>query len=93
MRLYTPKCCRCFVPDLFLFTTKCQLNKMPSDSPHLTEREIDILEQLESGLTYQEIAEALFISENTVRTHIRHIYKKLGASNRTHALNKWRKLL
>ena len=63
---------------------------MPSNSNHLTEREAQILTELGKGLTYQEIAESLFISENTVRTHIRHIYKKLGVRNRTSALNKWR---
>ena len=63
---------------------------MPSNFNHLTERESEILTELGKGLTYQEIAETLFISENTVRTHIRHIYKKLGVRNRTSALNKWR---
>jgi LuxR family transcriptional regulator, maltose regulon positive regulatory protein len=56
----------------------------------LTERELAVLSELDKGLTYQEIAAALFISENTVRTHIRHIYGKLDARNRTYALNKWR---
>jgi DNA-binding NarL/FixJ family response regulator len=53
----------------------------------LTERELDILHQLDKGLSYREIAELQFITENTVRTHIRHIYKKLGVHNRTSALN------
>ena len=63
---------------------------MPSNFNNLTERESEILTELGKGLTYQEIAESLFISENTVRTHIRHIYKKLNVRNRTSALNKWR---
>ena len=63
---------------------------MPSNFNNLTERESEVLKELGKGSTYQEIAETLFISENTVRTHIRHIYKKLGVRNRTSALNKWR---
>ena len=64
---------------------------MTSHFKDLTHRELEILKELAQGLTYQEIAEALFISENTVRTHIRHVYKKLGVGNRTSALNKWLK--
>ncbi len=56
----------------------------------LSDRERDIIQALEKGATYKEIGSQLYISENTVRTHIRHIYEKLDANNRTRALNKWR---
>ncbi len=51
----------------------------------LTVREIEILEQVALGKTNQEIADVLFVSERTVRTHITNILAKLGLSNRTQA--------
>lgn len=54
----------------------------------LSRRELDVLQCLADGLTTQAIAANLFISENTVKTHIRHILEKLGASNRTEAVSR-----
>jgi len=51
----------------------------------LTEREIEILQQVALGKTNQEIADELFLSERTVRTHITNILAKLRLSNRTQA--------
>lgn len=48
----------------------------------LTEREGEILDLLIAGLRYREISEKLFISIETVRTHIRHIYEKLHVRSR-----------
>jgi DNA-binding NarL/FixJ family response regulator len=52
----------------------------------LTEREIDVLRQVASGNRNREIGERLFISEETVKVHIKHIMEKLGASDRTQAV-------
>ena len=54
----------------------------------LSEREKDILNLLSQGLRYKEIADKLFLSTETVRTHIRNIYEKLQVNSRTAALNK-----
>lgn len=54
----------------------------------LTEREKEILHLLSEGLRYKEIADKLFLSTETVRTHIRNIYEKLQVNSRTEALNK-----
>jgi len=54
----------------------------------LSMRERDVLEWLAKGFRYQEIADKLFISLETVRTHIRNIYEKLHAHNRSEALKK-----
>lgn len=54
----------------------------------LTEREKEILLLLSEGLRYKEIADKLFLSTETVRTHIRNIYEKLQVNSRTEALNK-----
>ena len=54
----------------------------------LSKREIEILELLSKGLRYKEVADKLFLSTETVRTHIRNIYYKLQVNSRTEALNK-----
>lgn len=52
----------------------------------LSQRETEILELLATGATNRELAEKLFISQSTVKTHLVHIYTKLGADNRTAAV-------
>lgn len=54
----------------------------------LTSREIELLVQIKNGLTYQEIAENLFISYHTVRKHIENIYRKLQVNNKIEAIKK-----
>lgn len=54
----------------------------------LSLREKEILEYLSKGYRYKEIADKLFLSTETVRTHIRNIYGKLQVNSRTDALNK-----
>jgi NarL family two-component system response regulator LiaR len=56
----------------------------PTEEP-LTEREVDVLKLVAQGLTNQDIAEKLVISERTVRTHVSHILDKLHLANRTQA--------
>lgn len=55
---------------------------------NLSLREKEVLDWLSKGFRYKEIAEKLFISVETVRTHIRNIYEKLQACNRKEALRK-----
>lgn len=54
----------------------------------LSRREQEILEQLSKGYRYKEIADKLFVSIETVRTHIRNIYEKLQVNGRAEALKK-----
>ena len=56
-----------------------------SDEP-LTNRERDVLRHVAEGNRNREIAELLFISEDTVKVHVKHIMEKLGASDRTEAV-------
>jgi DNA-binding NarL/FixJ family response regulator len=51
----------------------------------LSEREIEVLRLLSTGLSNREIAPILFISESTVKTHVEHIIAKLGVSDRVQA--------
>lgn len=57
-----------------------------SESPSLSEREIEVLGLLSQGLANKQIAVALGISEHTVKFHVSSIYTKLGATNRTEAV-------
>ncbi|HEV8428054.1 MAG TPA: response regulator transcription factor [Pyrinomonadaceae bacterium] len=52
----------------------------------LTEREVEVLREVADGNRNREIAERLFISEETVKVHIKHIMEKLGAADRTQAV-------
>jgi DNA-binding NarL/FixJ family response regulator len=63
-------------------------NKVASELQKLSEREKEILNLLSQGLRYKEIADKLFLSTETVRTHIRNIYEKLQVNSRTEAINK-----
>lgn len=57
-----------------------------NDDTNLTEREVEVLEQLSTGLPYTAIAEKLFISPSTVRRHIENIYKKLQVHSKVEAV-------
>ena len=52
----------------------------------LTRRELEILELIAQGLSNREIAEKLYVSENTVKTHASRLFDKLGARRRTQAV-------
>jgi DNA-binding NarL/FixJ family response regulator len=62
-----------------------QLAEHMSDEP-LTGREIEVLRQIAEGNRNRDIGEKLFITEETVKVHIKHIMEKLGASDRTQAI-------
>lgn len=58
------------------------------DLNSLSEREQKVLDLLGTGMTAKEIGEKLFVSANTVRTHIRHIYEKLQVRTRVEAVRR-----
>ncbi|MCU0485946.1 MAG: LuxR C-terminal-related transcriptional regulator [Anaerolineales bacterium] len=58
----------------------------------LSERELQVLRLLDSPLTSEDIGRELFVSANTVRTHIRNIYGKLGVHGRLEAIQRAREL-
>ena len=58
----------------------------------LTERELEVLRHIARGRSNQEIADTLFVSLNTIKTHTNNIYGKLGVKRRTQALDKARQM-
>lgn len=58
----------------------------------LSKREVEVLEHLSLGFSNQEIADKLFVSLNTIKTHIANIYQKLNVKRRTQAIQKAREL-
>ena len=58
----------------------------PAAIADLTPRELEVLRLITRGLSNAEIGRELFLSEDTVKTHARRLFKKLGASDRAHAV-------
>lgn len=58
----------------------------PSEDFGLTERELEVLRRIAEGKTNAEIAAGLVVSDATIKTHINHIFAKLGARDRAHAI-------
>lgn len=63
-------------------------NMQEKEDIKLTEREIDVLEHLSKGLSYQAIAENLILSHGTIRKHIENTYRKLQVHNKLEAIQK-----
>ena len=59
--------------------------RWPGRDAGLTERESELLSLLSTGMTNRELGSHLYISENTVKTQLRHLYAKLGVRNRAQA--------
>ena len=63
-------------------------NEQAVEKLGISDREYEVLGLLARGLSNQEIAESLFVSPNTVKTHLKHLYGKLNVSRRTQAIHK-----
>jgi ATP/maltotriose-dependent transcriptional regulator MalT len=54
----------------------------------ISDRELEVLNLIQNGYSNSQIGKHLFLSENTIKTHIKHIYKKMSVSNRREAIEK-----
>jgi LuxR family maltose regulon positive regulatory protein len=83
-------------PDAWDLGLAIRAGTVHTQSPVLLEslsaRELDVLRSLRRPLTHEEIGRELFVSTNTVRTHVRGIYRKLGVNSRAEALARARAL-
>ena len=66
------------------------MNQVRTPGTSLSPREVEILRGLATGASNRALATSLFISEATVKTHLVHIYDKLGVDNRTAAVSRAR---
>ncbi|WP_117213109.1 DNA-binding response regulator [Allorhizocola rhizosphaerae] len=69
-----------------LMPTRVSLVGRPTRSVALTERELQVLRGMADGRSNAEIGRELFVSEDTVKTHARRLFRKLGARDRAHAV-------
>ena len=72
--------------DGFAATPESRKSESAAMIARLTERELEVLRLLAQGLRYDEVAEQLVVSLNTVRSHVKAVYSKLGVDNRTRAI-------
>lgn len=82
-----------------LRTIRARLTQLIEKSQHLreekfelTHRECEVLAILATGASVKDIAEMLFLSQPTIKTHLNNIYRKLGAINKVEAVNKAKEL-
>lgn len=73
-----------------MYRKKHESEKFDANILGLSKREVEVLELLSQGLSNQEVADKLFVSLNTAKTHISNIYGKLNVKRRTQAIQKAR---
>lgn len=74
-------------PEVTAQVMRAAMNSGSTPHPLLSAREMDVLRCLAAGQTTHQISTTLFISENTVKTHVRHILEKMNAENRMEAVS------
>ena len=81
--LLAPSVTRRLIEDV---VSRPESSRDPTELPQLTDRETEVLRYLAKGLSNAEIAEALFVGETTVKTHVSHILTKLDLRDRVQAV-------
>jgi ATP/maltotriose-dependent transcriptional regulator MalT len=78
--------------EVFVTAGPFALNQQQLEALAITKRELEILQLIANGLSNREIAEKLFVSENTVKTHSSRLFDKLSAKRRTQAVQRGKEL-
>lgn len=78
--------------EIVVETKDFRLNEAALERLGLTKREMEVLQSMADGLSNQQIAERLFLSLNTIKTHSSKVFEKLEVQRRTQAVEKARKL-
>jgi DNA-binding NarL/FixJ family response regulator len=75
-----------YAPDVMNRLVARMTGTGPANPQHLSEREVEVLQRLANGAGTPEVADAMHISVNTVRNHVQHALRKLGAHSRLEAV-------
>ncbi len=78
--------------EVFRTASTFEFNQSAFEALGLSKRELEVLQLLAIGLSNQEIADQLFVSLNTIKTHISRLFEKLEVKRRTQAVEKAKKL-
>ncbi len=78
--------------QIYVNNNAFELNEKALENLNLSKREIEVLQLMAEGLSNHEIAEKLYVSLSTVKTHSRNLFDKLGVARRTQAIDKAKKL-
>ena len=92
IKLVTPKVKTVVVEKQVFSNPDFVLNRQEADNLRLSNRELEVLQLMAQGLSNQQIAERLFVSLNTIKTHTSNVFLKLEAERRTQAIEKAKRL-
>ena len=92
VKLITPKVKTIVVEKEVFVGPEFVLNTMEATKLRLSNRELEVLQLMADGLSNQQIAERLFVSLNTIKTHTSNLFLKLEVERRTQAVEKAKRL-
>jgi len=78
--------------DVPVYSDNFVLNNIALSQTGLSKRELEVLQLMAQGLSNQQIADSLFVSLNTIKTHSSNVFQKLAVERRTQAIEKARQL-
>jgi two-component system, NarL family, response regulator LiaR len=78
--------------EVFVRNSSFLLNEQALNDLNLSKRELEVLQLMAEGLSNHEIAQRLYVSLSTIKTHSRNLFDKLGVARRTQAIDKAKKL-
>lgn len=93
LKLTKPKVERVVIEkQVYVHGMPFSLNEQELSNLNLSKRELEVLQLMADGLSNHEIADRLYVSLSTIKTHSRNLFEKLGVARRTQAIDKAKKL-